>query len=369
MKIGIDARFWDESGVGRYIRNLVWQLQTLDTKNSYILFTTPDNQPKLTNQKWKIVPTNIHWHSLSEQLKFPSVINKENIDLMHFPYFSVPVLYTKPFIVTIHDLILHHFTTGEATTKSQLQYRLKLLAYKFIMKKAAQNSHAIITVSHATEDEIIKHLKVPPEKITLTYEGIYTNTNSQKSPDKNITFKKYLLHVGNLYPHKNMDTVINALSEIKKTDNLTMSLVIVGKEDYFYKKFKKKSQELNLQNQIKFIGEVNDSQLQNLYKNALALITPSLMEGFDLPSLEAMNSGCLVLASDIPVHREICQDAAVYFNLHDEKDLILKLKEIYNNGQQKYTPKIKKGKLISQNLTWKQMALETLRLYETILSK
>ncbi|MBI3887628.1 hypothetical protein HY310_00995, partial [Candidatus Microgenomates bacterium] len=88
MRIGIDARLWNETGVGRYIRNLVWQLQELDTNNDYVVFVKKGNTKeviKKANNRWKLVETDIHWHSLTEQIKFPQVLYKEKIDLVHFP--------------------------------------------------------------------------------------------------------------------------------------------------------------------------------------------------------------------------------------------------------------------------------------------
>ena len=79
MKIGIDARFSNESGVGRYIRNLIKNLSEIDTKNEYVLFVSPQFDKKIIKDKknWKIITTNIRWHSLNEQLKFPNLLNKE----------------------------------------------------------------------------------------------------------------------------------------------------------------------------------------------------------------------------------------------------------------------------------------------------
>ena len=399
MKIGIDARFWDESGVGRYIRNLVSHLEKIDKKNSYVLFTSKKNHIELKNSNcattkwqvplgWKMVPTDIHWHSIEEQIKFPQIINREGLDLMHFPYFSVPIFYHKPFVVTIHDLILHHFATGEATTRSQLVYKLKLMGYKFVMKNSAQNAKKIIAVSRATKQEIIDHLNVPKEKIDVIYEGADQKITLNSLPAKDRTmsrarivqkgewqdlvgqlstfnFKNYLLHIGNLYPHKNMNMVLSALKKIKDEERIPIQLIIAGKEDYFYQRFQKKAKELGLENQILFLGEVSDSKLHELYQNALALISPSLMEGFDLPTIEAMNSNCLVLSSDIPVHKEICKDISIYFDPKNAEDLTSKLKQVYKNKKEMYKEKIKNGESRASQFNWEQMARETLKVYES----
>ncbi len=107
MRIGIDCRLWNETGVGRYIRNLVEQLLVLDKKNDYTLFVLPKDEEnikypargearqrrqisnikrnwKLEIGNWKLRLADFRWHTLGEQLKFPQILNKENLDLVHF---------------------------------------------------------------------------------------------------------------------------------------------------------------------------------------------------------------------------------------------------------------------------------------------
>src|SRR3989344_7264399 len=117
MKIGIDVRLWNETGVGRYTRNLIKELQKLDQKNEYVLFVLEKDVSSIryfvSNKNWKITIANIRWHSVDEQIKFSQILSNEKLDLVHFPYFSVPVFYSGKFVVTIHDLIINHFSTGE----------------------------------------------------------------------------------------------------------------------------------------------------------------------------------------------------------------------------------------------------------------
>ena len=149
MKIGIDARLWNQSGVGRYIRNLVLNLLEIDENNEYVLFVTNEDETGVRNQitklktqnsKLKIVPTKIKWHSLREQLFLRRIIEKEKVDLMHFPYFSGVGLYRKPFIVTIHDLIYHHFASGQASTLPLWLLGFKILSYRYFIKNTAKRS-------------------------------------------------------------------------------------------------------------------------------------------------------------------------------------------------------------------------------------
>ncbi len=369
MRIGIDARFWNESGVGRYIRNLVAELAKIDEKNQYVLFVSKKDFETIPDfgKNWKKKVADIKWHSVEEQIQYPLLLYRIKLDLMHFPYFSVPISYNKPFVVTIHDLILHHFATGKATTRSPIAYYLKLLSYQIVMRRAAQKAQKIIAVTHATKDEIIDHLGVEPEKIKVIYEGVDAQIVGNKNKLENLKYP-YFLHVGNLYPHKNMEKLLEAFKKVTQEKALEVKLVIVGKKDFFYRRFKQRVVDEKLENNVYFMGEVSDEQLGDLYRHALGLVMPSLMEGFSLPTVEAMANECLVIASDIPVHREICGDAAVYFLPEDVKNISDKLLEVYLSPNEEYKEKKKIGLQRVQHFSWKAMAKETLKLYESGIS-
>lgn len=366
MKIvGIDVRLWNQTGVGRYIRNLIENLEKIDNKNEYVLFARSEDyeeiKNKITNDKLQIVKTDIKWHSVSEQIKFANVLKKENLDLVHFPYFSVPIFYNKPYIVTIHDLIIHHFSTGKASTLTLPIYMTKLFAYKYVIKKAAQNAKKIIAVSNATKEEIVDHLGVEGEKVEVVYNGIDKNF-LKGTKDKKLIKEPYFLYVGNAYPHKNLENLIFAFENILKT-NKNVKLVLVGNKDYFYQRLKEKVNSLNMQEAIVFYEKADDKSLVNLYQNALALVMPSLMEGFGLPVLEAMSNRCLVLVSDIPSLREICQNNAIFFDPKNIADIYKNLELVIKN------PKIKEkftegGYKRSLLFSWEKSARETLRIYE-----
>lgn len=370
MRIGIDARLWNETGVGRYIRNLVWELQSLDNKNEYVLFVSKGlkiEDLRFKNNNWKVVETNIRWHTVEEQLEFPKILEKEHLDLVHFPYFSVPILYTRPFVITIHDLIINHFPTGKSSTLPSPIYYLKRFGYKFVIKQAAQKAKEVITVSEATKSEIVQHLGVSQDKITVAYEGVEESSKSKEQRAKlPFEFKNYFLYVGNAYPHKNLDRLVEAFLLVCK-EFPEINLVLVGKKNYFYDRLEKKVQRLNLEKNIMFTGSVTDEELTSLYHHAQALILPSLMEGFGLPGLEAMQSKCLVLASDIPSFKEIYQDAAVYFDPLAIDSLHATIREVLQN-KQTFHPYIQKGEKRAATFSWKKMAEETIKIYESCLS-
>lgn len=373
MRIGIDCRLWNESGVGRYTRNLVRELLVLDTQNVYVLFILSKDAEEFkefsSRVNCRIVTADIRWHTLREQLLFPRILYKEKLDLMHFPYFSVPIFYIKPYIVTIHDLILHHFPTGQASTLPLPFYYLKHFGYKTIITFAGIGARQILTVSETTKKELMDHLRIPDQKITVTYEGIESTLLEEKEKPEfaHLKNKKYFLYVGNAYPHKNLERLLKAFKNVVSR-NSSANLVLIGREDFFYKKLKEKVQSLGLEEQVSFFQNIPDAELGYFYKNAQALVMPSLMEGFGLPVIEAMSKKCPVLVSDIPAFREICEDAAYYFNPFDISEIQSRMEKALSLDISRKSKNVLKGLERSKDFSWEKMAKETLEVYESSIS-
>lgn len=174
MKIGIDARFYGPQGkgIGRYTEQLLKQLEELDQSNRYFVFLTKDNfnlyQPK--NKNFQKVLMDYPWYSWKEQLIMPWKILKLNLNIVHFLHFNIPLLYYRPFIITIHDLTMHR-STQQASTKKKILYFLKKRLYFLVVKNAILRSKRILTVSGYTKQDILKHYLVDPNKIKITYES------------------------------------------------------------------------------------------------------------------------------------------------------------------------------------------------------
>lgn len=369
MRIGIDCRLWNETGVGRYTRNLVAELAKIDKKNSYILFFRNEefNSVTLPGKNFEKHKASMRWHTIKEQVYLPFLLQKFKLDLVHFPYFSVPTQYRGKFIVTIHDLILDHFDTGEASTLPWIVYKAKRFAYKYIISQTASKAARIIAVSDATKKEIIDHLPMSKDKISVIYEGVDTSVHagiSEKPPVK----PPYYLYVGNAYPHKNLVRLLEAYGLFLQKVGQEIPLVFVGKEDYFYKQLQVTAQNMFVDQTIQFLKNVDDKQLASLYKNANALVVPSLMEGFGLPILEAMVNHCNVLASDIPAFREIGKDAIMYFNPQSPESIAKALEKnlaLDKTARETYS---RAGIARSKVFSFEKMAQETLAQYLAVAS-
>ncbi len=371
MNIGIDARFWGPAGkgLGRYTQKLIENLEKIDTDNQYFIFLKKDNFKKYqpANKNFHKILADYRWYTLAEQIKFPWLLKKYKLDLMHFPHFNVPIFYRKNFIVTIHDLILIHFPTVRNSTLSPLVYWMKFIAYKIVIKSAIYRSKKIIAVSQFTKNDILKEYpKVPKKKIVVAYESCEKKRAINFGDGKKILtkygiIKPYLIYVGNVYPHKNPERLVLAMNLArKKVDRL--GLVFVGGEDYFYKRLKKFVSQHRIKN-IVFVDYVSDYRLDILFHNALAYIRPSLYEGFELPPLEAMSRGIPVISSRHSCATEILGKATFYFNPKNIKDIARAIVQI-NDEPILREKLIQRGYQQIKKYSWKKMAQKTLNLYK-----
>lgn len=318
MNIGIDARLMYETGVGRYIRNLIRELAAQDTDDTYVVFVSKEGAKKFhpPNARFRMVVADVAWHTFIEQVKMPGIFRNEHLDLLHIPYHNPPLLYRGPMVVTIHDLIILHFATGKATKLPYLLYLVKRLGYWIELFVGLRKARHVIAVSDTTKKEIVDHFHIPEKKISVTLEGVETGS-PRGAP---IISGPYYLYVGNAYPHKNLSVLLSAMKKIEKT------LVLVGGPDYFYDSLMKEARGMK---HIVFFGSANDQQLANLYTHADALVFPSLMEGFGLPALEALSMGCPVVVSDIPVFHEILGEQATYVDPHDPDAIVRALQSVH----------------------------------------
>ena len=379
-KIGIDARFYGPigKGLGRYIQEVVDNVIKMDSYNDYVVFLRKDNFDELVIDEFKNVKkvlVDVQWYSLKEQLLMPFYIWKEKLDLIHFPHFNVPFFVPCKFIVTIHDLILTKFKTVRATTLHPFIYELKNLAYRTIIKRALNKSKRILTVSEFTKNDIVEQFKIKPDKIEVIYEGVANLAKGRDSLfvvklDNNEVLRDYdinypfLLYVGNAYPHKNLDFLITSFKKVYEKNN-NLRLVLVGKEDYFYKNIKQlvEKEFSNIQDKpVIFSGYVPDDKLEIFYKKALVYVFPSLYEGFGLPPLEAMAKGCPVLSSNVSSMPEILADAALYFNPRDEQDFLNKLDLILKDRDLR-EKLVKVGEIRCQKFNWWDCAFKTWQIY------
>lgn len=327
MKIGIDARMYGtkQAGLGRYVQELVLGLEKEDSNNEYTVFLRQDNwdeyQPGANN--FKKVLADVSWYSLAEQIRFNFIINKAELDLIHFPHWNVPFFYNRQFVVTIHDLIMYHHPRQEASTHGLFFYWFKDIIHRLVLRRAVKKARQIIVTSEFTKQDVNKTLGVPLKKMTVIYQAPFVSGKEEveslsvgrqgkkEEVEKFGITKPYVLYVGNAYPHKNLEGLLEAWKIFCEKFGSDYQLVLVGKENYFYKNIKYKVESIK---DVILTGYVVDSELVSLYQNASLYVFPSLYEGFGLPPLEAMVYDLPVVSSNASCLPEILGEGALYFD-------------------------------------------------------
>lgn len=376
MKIGIDARFVGPqgTGLGKYTEKLIKNLASIDKKNTYSIFLQNNNWDFLSLPgNFKKVLANVDWYSLSEQIKMPGIYNKENLDILHVPHFNVPIFYKGKFVVTIHDLIHHQYSETSATTRNPLIFKGKRLAYRQVINHAILKSKNIIAPSNFVKSQILDQYKIPENKIAVTYEAAEEEYFSRQKPDTGAQLlKKYcikqpfLIYVGNAYPHKNLNNLLEAFGLLLShhpTIPPSLRLVIVCARDVFAKRLQEKIDSLGLKDKVILTGYITSEKLPFIFRSAEAYVFPTLSEGFGIPGLNAMASQLPIICSNIPVLREIYGGAAIYFDPKNPKDIAQKIDQcLSDKNLQKRLLKEGLGKV--SIYSWNKMAKQTLDIYE-----
>ena len=281
MRIGIDCRKIADFGIGTYIRGLVRGLAEISAPEKYVLFG-PRAIPELAFEQIVVdVPT----YSLRELPMLGRAIARARLDLFHSPDLMLPWT-SCPTIVTLHDVIRSHYPPRNPAAR----------VYVAIMTpRALHKSRRVLTVTEAAKRAILGTFDCDPAKIFVTPNGV----DKIFFADGPRAEGRYFLFVGNDKPHKNVGRVVEAFKSLRDE---TTRLLLVGGDFERYRDVPG----------VIAPGFVTLEELAALYRGAIALVMPSLEEGFGLPVAEAMAAGTPVIASDIPALVEVTGRAAFH---------------------------------------------------------
>jgi glycosyltransferase involved in cell wall biosynthesis len=273
----IDCRFAAlHAGLGRYSRELVTHLLRRPSAVRYILLVRDRTEAWIPAGAETIV-ADIPHYSLREQTVLPGIIRRAKADLFFSPHFNVPVFCTVPFVVTVHDLILHRYPNQASA--------IKRMAYRAIIGHAVRSSKAIVSVSDFTASEIAREYgSAATAKSVVIREGV---SDRYYPVAVKARTRPYFLYVGNAKQHKNVQMLLDAFHRADLRD-IDLLLVTGGKE----------AQSLSLPPNAYLLREVSDTDLPAIYSGARALVTASLYEGYCLPVAEALACSCPVIAAN-----------------------------------------------------------------------
>lgn len=345
MKLIIDCRMFNASGIGVYIRGCLPYF--LASSHHCILLGDTDQLSPLLKpyQNAECIPCAIKPFSVRELFFFPAAIKKRinRADLFYSPFFNIPPGIKVPVYTTIHDIIFPDMP--------ELFSPLGLALRMFFLKRAYRISTKIFTVSCFSKSRI-EHFLGNAKPVIVTYSAVIPALLEQA---KNGEKKRIILFIGNIKKHKGLWCLLDAFFRARE-EGLREKLIIVGNKDNFRSSDTEALQKLRGADPslVEFTGLLSEKKLKELLAEAALLVQPSLYEGFGLPPLEAMLRGTRALISDIPVFKEIYAGfPVVFFRAGDSGDLKIKLMELL---YQKEPEKIALPDCLSSKYTFEKTA-------------
>ncbi len=373
MRIGINALFLDrpETGSGQYTRNLLEALAKGDPTNEYLLFSLGlpplmfECQPPTSNIQYPISNLAKLWF---EQVSFPLACRREGIDLAHAPYFASPLFPTVPTVVTVHDLIPLILPA----------YRGSLLVrlYTRLVAAAARRAEAIITVSQASERDIVRYLHIPPERVHVTYEAageefqpVEDEAQLAAIRQKYALPQRYLLYLGGFDQRKNLSTLLRAFALLvnkQQQARLVIAGKLPGRDSPLFPDPRRLVRELGVEGSVIFTGWVAEEDKPALLSGATAFVFPSLYEGFGLPVVEAMACGTPVIASNRSSLPEVVGKGGILVEPTDVEALAEAMEVLLVDDALRAELR-QRALAQAAKFSWEQTALETLAVYRKVI--
>jgi len=292
-------------------------------------------------------------HGVNGLLTLKSIYNN-NFDVFiptyYYPYFLKYI--KKPFVLTVYDMIFEIYP-------NYFKADAKIEHKKILMEKASK----IIAISENTKQDILRiYPHIEESKIEVVHLSHSIDLSIKKNDIENLP-SRYLLFIGNRNLYKNFNIVLEAVKDLIKKDNSLY--IICGGGGKFNEHEKYIINKLGLaQNVIQI--DFKDNQLSSLYRNAISFIFPSEYEGFGIPVLESMASGCPVILTNRSSFPEVAGDAGIYFENNNSVDLQTQIIKVM--GDQIYRESmIKKSLIRAQQFTWNKTIEHCLRVYQSVI--
>jgi glycosyltransferase involved in cell wall biosynthesis len=328
----IDARYvrTRPSGIGNYVAALIARLPALATESRFRLWTHPENPEPVEAPNVSSLSVSATADGLRTLFRPASLDDLSPGDVVHFPFSLLGRGLPCPSVVTIHDLMwLEHAAKVDARP---LLRRVRARYYQRGMRYALANATRLIAVSHATADRMIA---VAPE-----CHGRLRVIHNAAGPafvaptDLDLAARRaaalvgsdapYYVVVGKNEPYKAHQVALEAFAREARPGEL---LVLVQRTRRGTG-LDRLAQRLGVADRLRWLPTLSEPELVSVLQAARALLQPSLVEGFGIPALEAMASGCPVIASDTPALMEVLGGAGLHAAVGDPVGLAAAMSQL-----------------------------------------
>ncbi len=374
MQICIDLSpaIHQKAGLGRYARTLAEHLIAQDRVNEYTAFAygsfkanmlppslraLPRANIALDARPWRMGVWLAHALGISLDRAFP------RMDLFHATEHLLPPLKRAKTVFTLHDLIFQFFP----------EYHLPLNRWFLVnaMPHFLRHADAIIAVSECTKRDAVTIYHLPPEKITVIYEGVNPALVPERDPEhiaqaraRYAKNQPFLLFVSTIEPRKNIIALVDVLRVLRER-GYPHRLLIAGRKGWLYQATFDHVKKTGMETEVDFLDFVPDEELAALFAACDAFVFPSLYEGFGLTPLEAMACGAPVVCSNASSLPEVLGDAAVLVNPRQVGEIAAAVERVITDRALREELRAK-GIAQAAKFSWERAARETLAVYEKI---
>jgi glycosyltransferase involved in cell wall biosynthesis len=333
------------TGISTYAINLFPALESLNPTllvgqkiDNYNCYPVPQNLTPEQGRKGHF--SRLWW----TQFQLPKIYRDLKANLLFSPIPEAPLFSDCRYVVTVHDLIPLRFPNRFSPLTNYNRYCLP-----FVLQQAQH----IICDSESTARDVTNFFQIPAQKVTpvlLAHDA--DNFRFLDLPTSN-----YFLYIGRHDPYKNLPRLIQAFAALKNCYDY--ELWIAGSTDPRYTpELKLLAEELDIASQVKFLEYVPYRDLAQLMNRAIALVFPSLWEGFGLPVLEAMACGTPVITSNLSSLPEVAGDAAILINPYHVEEIADAMQLVAENGGVRNSLR-QAGIARSSKFSWKKTGLAT----------
>lgn len=346
-----------------YARNLLGAFATVDHRSEFFAYVSVKEA-----EAW--IPEPFHIRRVSPnpfiRLGFglSRQIRRDRPNLLHVQY-TAPLFCSTPVVVSIHDV---SFLERPEYFTSSRRRQLELT-----VSRTARMAAKIITGSDFSRDSILRAYGLPPEKVVVvpdaaspTFRVVNRDSAARHVRDALRVNGPFVLSVGDLQPRKNHIGLIRAFADlVRQCPQLTHTLVLAGQDTWFGGRVREAALQSGVEDRIRFLGFVSDTDLLNLYNSCDCFVFPSYYEGFGIPILEAMACGKAVACANTSSMPEVADGAGLLFDPYRTEEIGRALKDILIDHELRARME-RKGLQQAAKFTWKKSARKTLDVYEEV---
>lgn len=363
-------------GTARYSLNLISWLSRSLPEASFIVLIRKDLKREMRDLlPHRVTLKEIPFKHISPKTVFAmgSLVDEMQADVFHSPFMLQPLFMKTPGIITIHDAMWWKHPWLQAK-EEPMRMALGWLYYRTLVRLCASKTRRMVAVSEATRTDVAECWPHAVNKLRVVAGGVEgcfrpasdSTTGAGLLEDLGIENRGFFLHVTNGRPYKNTVALLRAYARI--VPHCDHRLLIVGHLGRFRTRIVSTIKELRIEERTTALGSVTDEQVITLMQSALALVFPSLFEGFGLPVLEAMACGCPVLTSNRGSLAEVAGDDALIVDptsLDSMADGLLKLSR---DSQLRESLK-RRGISRASRFAWSEAASAIVEIYREVLEE